>query len=241
MTESIQDKISKAIEQGQVKPRSKWYFHVQGALFAFGVILLSLVLLFVSSLIIFSLRQNGAWFAPGFGLLGLKILLGSMPWLLVFAAIGILALLEFLLKHYKFTYQRPLLYSFVAIGLIFTTGTIIISGTSLHSNLFQNSAGRGFIQGEGIYKHYGMPKHRSVIPGEIIAINERGCDIRTPLKELFSVIINDQTQTQSDSDFEVGDIVIVIGKRQGNIINAAGIKKVDIDIFEDSFIIPKNP
>jgi hypothetical protein len=134
---SLQNKILDAIKTGEVKAKSKWYFYGQSAALAMGLIITGLLLLFLSSLIVFSLKQNGAWFAASFGFYGLKILFMSLPWILIIAVATLLVLLERLLKHYKFSYQQPMLYSFVGIGLLFALGTIFISKAHLHEELFE--------------------------------------------------------------------------------------------------------
>ena len=83
----ITGEVLEKIKSGQVKMRPKAHFVLKTALVALGFILIILFVLYLISFIVFTLRMSGIWFAPGFGLYGIKIFLFSLPWLLILIAI----------------------------------------------------------------------------------------------------------------------------------------------------------
>lgn len=223
---SLQDKILEAIKSGEVKPKSKWYFYGQSALLAMGLILIGLLLLFVGSLIIFSLKQNGTWHAAGFGFYGLKIFVLSLPWLLIIAVATLLVLLERLLKHYKFSYQQPMLYSFVGVGLLFVLGTIFVSRIHIHEELFDQTRENKLMFGKGVYRYYGIPAKGSITRGIVLEKNTDGCKIGTFSDEILQVLITPKTRLPYEYDFVNGDEIMVLGPRDDQTIRAVGIVKL---------------
>lgn len=237
---SLQDKILEAIKSGEVKSKSKWYFYGQSAALAMGLILTGLVLLFLGSLIVFSLQQNGAVFVASFGFYGLRILIMSLPWVLIIAVATLLVLLERLLKRYKFSYKQPMLYSFVGIGLLFTVGIIFISRVHIHEELFEQTRMHKTMLGEPFYRRYGMPPKGDVTQGIVFLVNEPGCKIMTLSDEELQVLITSKTRLPYNYNCTVGDAIMVLGPRDEDSINALGIIKIN-NIFYKTFTVPTPP
>lgn len=223
---SIHDKILSAIKSGEVKARPKWYFYAQSVLMAAGVILTGVALLFLASFIVFALRQNGGWFAPGFGFFGLHVFLTAMPWLLLVAVLGLLWLLESLLRRYQFSYQRPMLYSFVGIGLLVSVGTIVLSTARLHENLLERARHHQLMFAEPFYRQYGMPDLNNLTRGMILNKINTGYKIETASEDIFNVLISPQTRLPYGYNFIPGDVVVVIGQRDDGTIQALGVIKI---------------
>src|SRR3990167_8644737 len=125
----IKAKILAAIESGKVTMRPRWHFVLQATLVICGLVIVLLALLFLTSFIIFSLRNTGVWFAPSFGYRGIGVFLTSLPWLLIGLTVIFVVLLEILVKKYSFAYRQPLLYSALALVLIVTIGGVAIAQT----------------------------------------------------------------------------------------------------------------
>ncbi len=234
---NLQEKILQSIKSGELKPRSKWYFYSQSIVLAGVLILAGLLLLFLGSLIVFSLQQNGAWYSLGFGFYGFKILFVSLPWLLILAVVVLLVLVERLLKHYKFSYRQPLLYSFVTVGLVFAVGTILVSRVHLHEELFMQAREHKLVFGSPVYRHYGMPPKGSVTRGIVFLVNDPGCKIKTLSDEELQVIITTQTKLPFNYSCAPGDSIIVLGPRSDDSIRAIGIIKTT-DPFYQNFNAP---
>lgn len=231
--ETLKQKLEAAIKSGRVNMRPRWHFVLRGALLAVGVILLSLALLYLVSLILFSLRASGAWFGPGFGLRGIRELLLSLPWLLILLALSFIVLLELLVKRYALAYRKPMLYSALAVIALGVAGGIIVSLTPLHQNLFFQARQHHLPFGEEFYR--GMPRPEHIEAGQIVEVMPPNYRIITPHDDNITVIVTPQTSFDGNSagDLQVGDSIVVFGQRADeNEITAQDIKKITGQIPE---------
>ncbi len=234
LKKSIKESVEAAINSGKVVMKPRWHFIVQAVLLIVGIVVAVLALLYLTSLIIFSLHQTGLWFAPGFGLQGINELLFDLPWFLLLAGVAFIALLEYLVKKYSFAYRKPLLYSAVGIIALVVAGGFIVSLTPIHSGLLTRELEEHMPFVGALYQQYGAPKANGrVIPGQIIEVRQNGYTINTPRREILTVLVNDDTQLPEDITLRAGDIIVVIGDRDKDYIRALGIKKIN-----NSMVLP---
>lgn len=111
----ITDQVVEAIKEGQIKVRPKWQMLAKGGLLVLVCVALVLLLFYLESFIIFSLRHTGVIFLPAFGPRGWLLFMLYLPWLLILLSLILVLVLEVLLRRYSLTYHRPLLYSLLAI------------------------------------------------------------------------------------------------------------------------------
>lgn len=231
---SIQDHVMEKINQGRVAMRPRWQFVLKSVLAVSASILLLLALLYVASFAVFVMRQNGAWFAPQFGWRGVAVLLTHLPWVLVGIGFVVIVALELLVKHYSFAYRRPLLYSVLGIVFIAACGGLAVAQTSLHRTFFTRAhEGRLPIAGPW-YRGFGTERFRDVHPGRIESVTEDGVTIRTRLNELLSVEVTSETRLPFGFNFEAGDMVVVVGDRHDDRVEAQGV----IEVREGGMMMP---
>ena len=223
---SIRDNVLSAIEQGKVKMRPKWYFVARAALFTVGVLCAALLLLFVGSFVVFLLHQNGVWFAPAFGRLGVKDFLFALPVVFLFLVIGLVILLEILIRRYAFAYHRPAIYSVVAVVFFLGIGSVAIAQFQLHEMLLMQARNNQLPVAGELYRQFGVPRAEHVTPGIILQRNEGGFIMRDPFGEEYIVIIVPETRLPYGAEFDVADYVVVLGHRVNRIINAEGIREI---------------
>lgn len=223
----LADKVSARIHSGKVKMRPKVYFILKTVLSISGIILAALFVLFLMSFIFFVLCTRGVRYLPGFGLPGIKALFVLLPWLLLLTAIGLIAVLEMLFKHFAFTYRRPILYSILGIIILTFLGSFVIHKTSLHSGLFHRAQqGRLPIAGK-FYRDLGMVKSASLHRGIVSEIRDNGFIIKIPNGEMLTVVVNVKTRFFSPTKIKLNDIIIILGKRDDHTIQALGIRQVN--------------
>ncbi len=220
---SIKDSVLKTIESGRVKMLPKWKFVLRTSLMIVGVVLIALTALYLASFIVFMLRQSGALFAPGFGYPGVKIFLTSLPWVLIGASILFIILLETLVKHYSFAYGRPLLYSVFGVLALVITGGVVIGFSPLHEQLFERAEMGKLPFGGSFYHQFGQAPN-NVTVGMITKLIDDGCTMRAREDKLFTVLFTDDT-TLPTTALKIGDIIEVLGTRQGTTIHAEGVQK----------------
>ncbi len=225
---SMRDSVMAGIDAGKIKMKPHWHFVAKGVLLIIGIVLAILMLLYISSFIIFVLHQTGVWFAPGFGLRGIQEFLRDLPWLLVVIAILFMVILQFLIKRYSFSYGRPLLFSALGIIVLVIVGGFIVSLTPVHRGLMLRAQDDRLPFAGGFYRHHGTPPNPGdVTPGEIIELIEEGYKINTPRSEILTIVVTPQTRFPLGMKFEVGDKIVVVGNRINDTIEAFGIREID--------------
>ncbi|HEX5429524.1 MAG TPA: hypothetical protein VFX17_00405 [Patescibacteria group bacterium] len=224
---SIKDKILKSIEAGKVQMRPRWHFVLRTILLVIGIVLAVLALLYLISFVIFALHQTGAWFVPRFGLGGLMEFLTSFPWLILLLALVFTVILEILVRKYSFGYQKPLLYTTLAIVVLVAAGGFAVSQTPFHRGLFDSARLHELPVAGGFYRLYGTPSSDNVAIGSIVRINNPGYTIQDRRDIMFEILVDDNTNFPDGNDFGIGDSIVVFGHRgDSNQIQALGIGKI---------------
>ncbi len=191
-----------------------------------GIILACLTVMYFISFIIFLLRQNGAWFAPSFGLFGLRSFLLSMPWLLITLALLFTVLAEIMIRRYAFSYGRPLIYTALGVVLLVLAGGTIIAFTPLHKGLMTQAHNERLPLAGKFYRHFGQRPGANMEMGLITQLRENGCDIQNPRQEKIQIQISSNTRFAQKTNLAIGDTIMVLGKKKNNIIFAEGIRKI---------------
>ena len=207
----MENKIIEKLKNEEIKMRPRSYFILRSLLFVLGTIFVFLLSFFLVSLIIFILRFNGSSLLPKFGFRGIGILLTSFPWLLAITALLFIVVLEVFAKHYKFIYQKPLLYSVVGITIIVLLGGLLFMKIPLHGKVLENKT---------ISSLYGKENLRNSQTGQVLKITETGFIIKSKDGKIFTV----KTEVENIKE---GDWVIVIGEKENDLINARGVKKIE--------------
>jgi len=221
---SISEVVFEKIKTGEVKMKPKIYFILKTILIVLGVIVLVLFILYLISFILFTLRASGTWFLPGFGFSGMRVFLGSIPWVLILIAIVLIVALEVFAKRFAFVYRKPIFYSMVCIIIFVLLGSFIIDKTQFHSNLFWRAQGGGLpIMGK-LYRDFNVTKFKDVHRGVIVEMIDQGFFLEKADGQILNIIIIPKTRFISG---EAGDDVIVMGTRDNGTVRAFGVRKVD--------------
>lgn len=223
---NLRSRILDEIKGGRLKMRPKWYFILNNALLITGGIIILLALLYLASFVSFILRQNGVWFVPIFGLRGWFAFLISLPWLLIALAIVFMVVLELLVRHFAFAYQRPLLYSLMGIMLIVLVGGFLVNRTTLHASLAQFSEEHPLPIAGPFYRGFGHERFHNIHHGLITGTTTGGVIIQTERGEKLLIGITPHTRLPLGMDFTVGDVIVIFGDSDNDQIQAFGIRRV---------------
>jgi len=234
---SISDQIIAAARDGKLKMRPKWQFILRACLWLVGLAAVLLALLYLFSLFLFITRRTGIWIAPIFGFHGILIFLTSLPWLLVLAVFVFVVILEVLVRRYYFAYRLPLLYSALGVLLVVIVGGLVLAGTPLHDILSHcprpgssPPAGLGRIGGPpcgtGVYRDLDPQRFENIHSGVISDFDGGNFIITDGQQEVLHIIITRKTRLPFGDDFTVGDMVVVVGDRHGDQVEAFGISRV---------------
>jgi hypothetical protein len=228
----MQDKVLAAIEAGQVKMRPRWHFVLQATLMAVGGVLLLLILVYLASFIIFSLRQTGVLFVPFFGSAGWREFLGSLPWILILLTGLFVVVMEVLVRRYAFAYRQPLLASALGVIAVVILGGVIVAQTPFHRRLFESARNGQLPLAGPFYRQFGMPRLENVHRGTIVEIVPDGFILREMEGETSTVMIVPQTHLPFGDGFVIGDGIVVFGPESAGpgtstLIQALGVQKID--------------
>lgn len=227
----------KNIEDRHVKMHSKSYFVVRTLLLLLGVLIFSLLILFIVSFVFFVLRQSGGWYAPAFGPRGFGLFLLTVPWILVVIALVFIAVLEYLVRRYSFGYRRSLMYTAIGVVVLALVGGFLIERTTVHHALFRQAAGNRLPFVGGLYKGFEHRKPGDMLIGQVVGYTDQGFIIETAETSTLEVVLTPETRLPFGADFELGDRVIVLGGFDGTKIIASGIRDTD----EDFEFLPPPP
>lgn len=215
-----------AIRKGEVGIVPRWHFILKAVLVVTGVVLAILVLLYLASFVVFSLRQTGIWFAPAFGAAGWWSLLRSFPWILVALLAVFIVALVILAKRYAFAYQHPLIYLFIGIVVIVVIGGFAIAQTPFHRALF-DAARRGNLPVlGGFYHSFGPQRFGDIHRGTVIATTTDGFVIQDVNGETSTAVLGSRSRTPFRIP-SIGSNVVVFGpENPSGTIAVQGIQPV---------------
>jgi len=232
---SINNKVINKIKSGNIKMKPKIYFVLRTALLMLSILVLVLFIVCLISFIAFSLRSSGVWLSPAFGFPCIKMLFGSLPWVLILITVVLIVLLEIFAKKFTFVYRKPILYSLLIIILVVFLGGFLIDKTPFHSNLFWK-AQEGHLPGFGsFYRDFGNPKFKNIHQGVVSEVINNGFLIENHRERIISVMITPETRLPSEK-IEEGDVIVVFGERDNGQIEALNIRKTKRDFN----FFPKN-
>ncbi len=225
-SKKLQDKIFDAIKKGEVVMRPRWHFVLKTILITLGVVILSLVTIYLTSLIIFGLRETGIIFAPGLGLRGLFVFARALPWVLIILVGIFLIVLELLVKKYSFAYRKPLLFSVCGILAVVCITGWVLTRTPMHGAIMQRMDHFNIPVVGHAYRDIREPMFHDAEMGKIMVITPMGFDMENPRKEIIIVSVTPNTRIFRQVQLKRGDYVMVIGPRIGDMVEAFGIREI---------------
>ncbi|MFZ2555982.1 MAG: hypothetical protein WAZ27_03960 [Minisyncoccia bacterium] len=225
----FKDKLLKEIHDGKVAMTPRAYFTLRMAALIGVLLAIVAVTIFIFNFIFFSIRVSSEEVLLFFGPRGWGAFLAFFPWPLLIADVALIALLQRLLRNFRFGYSVPILY--LVAGLIVFAGVVgfaLDRGTPLNDRLhdrrgdlprpiggFYEGARKPPPRGEGICRCTIL-----AIEGNMLTLEDtRGAT--TTLK----VILPLEDRRATTTGLKIGDVVFVAGKEKDGIIEAYGVRK----------------
>lgn len=226
--QSMKEHILERIEQQHVRMKPKWHFVLKSMLFILALSVAVLFLLYLVSLILFTLELNGAWFAPSFGFRGVMLFLVSLPWMLVLLSVLLLLVIELLASHFSFAYSKPMIYSLFVVGGVITIGSFGVAKTDIHDKIYTIAHKNAWDIPGTIYRVEG-PEYRQgqlVQMGKITEVITNGCIITDVKGKEMVVVVTPETRLPEGFVFDEGQLVVVIGNKKGITTTAFGLRQL---------------
>jgi hypothetical protein len=163
--------VLEKIKSGEVRMRPRIIFALRAGA-ALGAALLVLILSsLIASFVLFSLHETGEAFLLGFGVHGILVFVLLFPWPLLAIDIGLLFLLDWLLRGFSFGYRYSLVSVLFVIVLSSTALALLINATTLHTTLL-NHADKGTLPVAGsLYEEVRRPhRENGVFRGIVVSV-----------------------------------------------------------------------
>lgn len=221
---NLQNNILKKIKSGELDMKPRWHFALKGLLLVLGVVLVTLIGIYLLSFVMFTLRQSGVGFIPLYGFRGLSQFVMSSPWLLIALAGAFVVLLQILVSKYSFSYRRPLLYSMIGVVLLVLISSYAIEQTVMHQRLQQFSEQHNVPVFTPMYRGIQENRPDNIIFGTITDVTETGFVIDSDRGETLTIVVTNDTKQRPGTSYEPEGTISVFGERVGDTVTAIGIR-----------------
>jgi hypothetical protein len=197
------------------------------------VVAVLVVSVFLSSFILFTLRASGQASLIGFGPTGWQVFFILFPWKLSILEIGLIILLQRLLRSFRFGYKVPVLYLLGGVVFVMLASGFVIDRTPLHDTLLQQADENQLPPPLGnLYEDARRfpPPEYGIFLGTITSITGNTLVITllnpmdTSTTTVMTVIV---PPGQTAVEEKVGDRIFIQGKMINGVIQAQDIKNAD--------------
>ena len=217
----LNQKISQKLKKAKIKP--KRYFTLLNILKDIGLVLLLIIAVLALGIIAYIITQNNPWeFLPS-GFFSYLRGLVLLPWELIGLFALIIVAIYSLIKKVHFIYRLNNIVIVIAVALITLGGYFIAEATGLNEVVSRAPIAKQIYQKQGRFL---APNRGPIVSGEIIKIEDKKLTISDHQNKEWKIIISDSTRVPSGDEFKIGDIIHVVGKKDGQKIEAFGVKKV---------------
>ncbi len=247
MTDTLRDKIMGQIKTERIVMRPRLYFTLQIVAVAAVAFLVLSMSIFIFNFILFSIRINSheAFFA--FGPRGIAAFFWFFPWPFLVLDIAFIALLEWLLRTFKFGYRLPILYVLGGILLVtFATGFALDRGTRFNDRIMVRAEGEHRLPPffKELYGGARRAPHDGICRCTITEIGVGRLvveDHHRNATTTLTIILPANDARATSSNLQIGDVVFVAGDREGDVIRAFGVHKAEAGSGKVRFLMPPPP
>lgn len=225
---SIATAVMERIAQEHVPQTGKAYFIARKGAMLIGLALCLAALVFGMSLVLFSLRVTGGWFALKAE--GVRFLpsLGLLPLLLAVGLVVVGACAELLLRTFNFGYRKPLLYTGALIAVFTFAVGYGVAKTPLHRAVYdrvQAPGPKGPLWA-GLYPAPRPDQDRPYVVGVAHDVSDAGFWLRTRGLDELRVFIVGETELPQGRGIMENDFVLVLGPLREGGIRARSVRLV---------------
>ena len=232
-THSLRDSIVAKIGAEKITMRPRVYFTIRIAAAAVLSILVLLVSVFIFNFILFSIRINSHDAFLSFGPRGIEAFLRFFPWPLLLLDIVLIALLDRIVRTFKFGYRSPVVYLVGGILLItLLAGLVLDRATPFNDQLMTRAEGDHHLPPlfEELYRDVRRPPHDGICRCTIMEIGTSTLTVEDHhhgATSTFTVILPDNDPHATSTGLKVGDVVMVAGDKDEGVIRAFGVRKAE--------------
>ncbi|MDP2789777.1 MAG: hypothetical protein Q8O51_01480 [bacterium] len=221
--------IESAINTGRVHMRPRWHFVLRAIIRVAAVTLTGLVVLFLVSFVLFTLRASGVGVLTGFGWRGMIAYVTSLPWLIIVITLSLLVLLEIGIRRFGIGYRRPIAYTLLGILFALAVGGVILARTNLHTRWDTAATDQRLPVVGGLYRGFGPRAQHAVTQGVILETTMSGFTLQADSGETYMVTVEKSARIPTPEAITPGARVMVGGDVKNSTINAFGVRPATDD------------
>ncbi len=208
------------IAHGEVPMRSRWHFTFQAALIIVALIIALAAAIYLASFIFFIIDRDGLLILPRFGWYGFLEFVLALPWAIILLSIILILAAERLSLRFFPIYARPVLFSLTTLLIIVVAASAIIIRTHVHETLENRLPGV-----RDYYAQFDVPLPTDVYT--VIADTESaqsGITAHDATGAVVYVALYPTTNFIGSRDIDPDDVLVILGSRTGNTIEAKSIQ-----------------
>lgn len=211
----LKDKILDKIKTGNIKMKPKSYFALKTILVLALIVVTVVILSFLVSFVIFSIRESSRLFLLGFGDAGIRTFFITFPWFLLVIEIILLIIVDILLKHFKFAYKTPFIYLILSTTIFVMVISVFVSVTPVHETLYQEVVGNKLTALKAMYIDAKKPpSEEGVFRGIVVSINNEAIIIDSDDNDKdsddgYKTIFFPKIKSGNIPSLNIGDLVLV--------------------------------
>lgn len=223
---NIHTKVMEKISKGLVQQKPHWKFRLEKVA-SWGIFaLIGIVCVYVMSFVLLISDEMEFFEMLGFGPRGVYMFIHALPVLLLVGIVMLLIAMVLLVRFYSHAYRFSTL---AVLGAVFFVGGIVTLGvrqfdSSLHLARFGEHGELPFVR--SLHDRYRPPHARPVAQGRVLSVDTDGFTISDRHdNETLVILTNSDTQYTFSEAVLVGDILKVLGIREGGMITATVVTK----------------
>jgi hypothetical protein len=213
--DNFKENLLDKIENLKQKPK---YFFVLEQIFFVIIFLFSLGFAFYFiSFIGFLLSEKDIFYAPFFGLEGIKILFFSLPWFLFLIAFIFLILSLIIFRHFEYAYKKPVIISLFGIIFFLIISHIIFVETGIQKFVKEESFRRNIPIAPKPLKDFRNKLPEKVFVGKVIGTTTDSVLIKRKDGRIFEIEVATNTigiQKKDLENIKVNQNIKVFGDRK---------------------------
>lgn len=203
--------VMERIRKEDRRVKSRGYFLMRTIVNVFGLVFLALTAIYILSLIVFITRGQGLGMFLDIGPRGAWLFLTQLPWLLILLALGVVLLVEIMVRRYGYGYRQPILITVGGVLLIVVMGSLSMLPLQLHERTL--ASGPGFLQAPLLGKMCQHFDSGSVVSGTIAAITSEYIEVEVATGQIVTIVVTPATRVPRGHVPSVGEAVIVLADK----------------------------
>lgn len=221
---TLEEKILQKIKEKGVKQKPRWQFILHTVFLTSATIIALLVTFYLISFVSLVTREQDLVRLFGFGPNFTFAILAAMPWMLLFLIGLLLVVLQILVRHFAFGYERTVLTT-----LTLTIGLAALVSYGFYS-LDKNMNIARFGEGKGdllkpFHDRYRSGKQPNLFHGIITSVDQNTYTLETFRgSSTVSFIIASSTKQEPGVVLSPGQSVFVIFKQKGTTTTAVFVR-----------------